>query len=149
MNTPKTGNAAYLFLILWKAWRAVELVDRRSIQGLGIGCFSDFILMEALLHKGPQNVSELGARIGLTSGSVTTAVQRLEKRGWVEREASPTDGRSSVISLSDSGCEVITVAFASHTEQLARVFAPLDRTERETLVRLLKKVGLTAEAIML
>jgi MarR family transcriptional regulator, 2-MHQ and catechol-resistance regulon repressor len=149
MSTSKTSEAAYLFLILWKAWRAVEGVDRQSIRGLGMGCFSDFALMEALLHKGPQVVSELGARIGLTSGSVTTAVQRLEKRGWVRREASATDGRSCVISLSAAGRKTITEAFAKHSGQLAKVFAALGKVERDEFVRLLKKVGRTAEAITL
>lgn len=149
MSTSKSSHAAYLFLILWKAWRAVELVDRRSIQGLGIGCFSDFVLMEALLHKGPQTVSALGTKAGLTSGSVTTAVQRLEKHGWVERESSPSDGRSSMIALSAAGKETIAEAFAVHCRQLDKVFAPLGKAERDELVRLLKKVGRTAEAITL
>ena len=54
---------------------------------------SDFAILEALLHKGPQAVSELGRRIDLTSGSMTTAIDRLETRvGWSgEPITPPTD----------------------------------------------------------
>ncbi|HSH08942.1 MAG TPA: MarR family transcriptional regulator [Oceanipulchritudo sp.] len=150
MTTTQTvKDAPYLFLILWKAWRAIEQVDRRSIQGLGIGCFSDFVVMEALLHKGALPVSELGKKAGLTSGSITTAVQRLEKQGWIGRESSPSDGRSIHIHLSEAGRDIISKAFAEHARQLDQVFAPLVKGEREEFVRLLKKVGRTAEAISL
>jgi len=147
MTTPK--DAPYLFLILWKAWRSIEQVDRRSIQSLGIGCFSDFVVLEALLHKGALPVSELGKKAGLTSGSITTAVQRLDKQGWIRREDSPSDGRSTHIHLSPAGRKVITTAFAEHARQLEQVFAPLQKAEREEFVRLLKKVGRTAEAMSL
>jgi MarR family 2-MHQ and catechol resistance regulon transcriptional repressor len=56
----------------------------RSIAAHDLG-FSDFTILEALLHKGPMLVNEIGRRIELTSGSITTAVDRLEARGLVER----------------------------------------------------------------
>ena len=40
-------------------------------------CFSDFATLEALLHKGPQSVTEIAHRIGLTAGSMTIALDRL------------------------------------------------------------------------
>lgn len=149
LMTQKKTDAAYLFLILWKAWRSVEKLDRQSINRLDIGCFSDFAVLESLLHKGPLSISELGNKAGLTSGSITTAVQRLEKRKWIERESSPFDGRSSLLHLTDIGREVISEAFIEHTRRLELIFNTLDREERSELARLLKKVGRTAEAAAL
>ena len=48
---------------------------------------SDFATLELLLHKGPQRVNEIGRRIHLTSGSITTAVDRMETRGLVKGSA--------------------------------------------------------------
>jgi len=59
-------------------------------------CGSDFAVLEALLHKGPLPVNEIGKKILLTSGSITVAIDRLEKRGLVERRAHGTDRRASV-----------------------------------------------------
>ena len=142
-------DAPHLFLVLWKAWRAVEEVDRRSISRLGLGCFSDFVVLEALLHKGAMPVKELGRKAGLTSGSITTAIQRLEKKGWIRREKNPEDSRYSLISLTPNGMELIREAFQAHAGRLEQAFSPLDRREREEFLRLLKKVGRTAEAMSL
>jgi len=42
--------------------------------------------LEALLHKGPLPVNEIGKKVLLTSGSITVAVDRLETKGLVERQ---------------------------------------------------------------
>jgi hypothetical protein len=52
-------NASYLRLVLWKAAKAVERVDRASIDGTGLH-LSDFQIMELLLHKGPQPINTIG-----------------------------------------------------------------------------------------
>jgi DNA-binding MarR family transcriptional regulator len=54
---------------------------------------SDFAVLEALLHKGPLPVNEIGKKVLLTSGSITVAVDRLETKGLVERRASGADRR--------------------------------------------------------
>src|SRR5947199_4956019 len=77
------GSGVHVFLVLWKAARAVESYAENSIIGLEM-CGSDFAVLEALLHKGPLPVNEIGKKILLTSGSITVAVDRLEKRGLVE-----------------------------------------------------------------
>jgi len=53
---------------------------------------SDFAVLEALLHKGPLPVNEIGKKVLLTSGSMTVAVDRLEQRRLVERRAHGTTG---------------------------------------------------------
>ena len=56
-------------------------------------CGSDFAVLEALLHKGPLPVNEIGKKILLTSGSITAAIDRLEDKEFVERRAHGTDRR--------------------------------------------------------
>src|SRR5258708_2111769 len=73
------GSGVHVFLVLWKAARAVQAYAEKSITDLEIGG-SDFGVLEALLHKGPLPVNEIGKKILLTSGSITVAVDRLEKR---------------------------------------------------------------------
>jgi len=77
------GSGVHVFLVLWKAARAVESYAEKSITDLEM-CGSDFAVLEALLHKGPLPVNEIGKKILLTSGSITVAVDRLEKRGLNE-----------------------------------------------------------------
>ena len=138
------GSGVHVFLVLWKAARAVEAYAGKSVSGLEM-CGSDFAVLEALLHKGPLPINEIGKKVLLTSGSITVAVDRLETKGLVERRAHGTDRRARVVHLTKEGTKVITRVYADHAadmEQLAS--ASLTREERKTLIGLLKKIGYKA-----
>src|SRR5258705_2195269 len=89
------GSGVHVFLVLWKAARAVQAYAEKSILELEM-CGSDFAVLEALLHKGPLPINEIGRKVLLTSGSITVAVDRLESKGFVERRAHGTDRRRKV-----------------------------------------------------
>ena len=108
-------------------------------------CLSDFAILEALLHKGPQSVKELGRRIDLTSGAMTTAIDRLETRGLVTRADHATDRRAWVIHLTPEGRASISKVFAGHEEAMERAMRGLSKAERATLTDLLKRLGTKAE----
>ena len=55
-----------------------------------------------LLEAGPATPGEVASRIGLTSGSVTALIDRLESAGYVERRRSLADRRSVEIALTES-----------------------------------------------
>ncbi|TMB08656.1 MAG: MarR family transcriptional regulator [Deltaproteobacteria bacterium] len=95
-------SGTHLWLVLMKAHRALERLATQSIESLEV-CLSDFGIMELLLHKGPQPVNEIGRRIALTSGAITTAVDRLEARGLVTREAHESDRRARIVRLTALG----------------------------------------------
>jgi len=138
------GSGVHVFLVLWKAARAVQAHAEKSITDLAM-CGSDFAVLEALLHKGPLPVNEIGRKILLTSGSITVAVDRLEQKGLVERRAHGSDRRARVVHLTREGRKLITRAYAQHAEDLERlVSASLTAKERATLIRLLKKIGYQA-----
>jgi MarR family transcriptional regulator, 2-MHQ and catechol-resistance regulon repressor len=140
-----TGESGvHVFLVLWKAARAVEAYAERSISGLEM-CGSDFAVLEALLHKGPLPVNEIGRRVLLTSGSITVAVDRLEAKRLVERRTHGTDRRARVVHLTKEGRLLIKRAFAQHAADMERLTAAsLRPADRATLIRLLKKIGYEA-----
>ena len=142
----KGGSGVHVFLVLWKAARAVETYAENSITELEM-CGSDFAVLEALLHKGPLPINEIGKKVLLTSGSITVAVDRLESKGLVERRASGTDRRARIVHLTKDGRQLITRVYADHASDMERLAAAsLNRAERETLIRLLKKIGYEAAA---
>ena len=73
-------SGIHLWLILWKTFESVRTHAVRQIRDVGLG-FSDFAVLEVLLHKGPTPVNTIGERVYLTSGSITAAVDRLEAKG--------------------------------------------------------------------
>ncbi len=146
MQSLTGGTGIHIFLVLWKAARAVEAYAENSISQLEM-CGSDFAVLEALLHKGPLPVNEIGKKVLLTSGSITVAVDRLEEKGLVERRAHGSDRRARIVHLTKEGRKLITRAYADHAADLERLAsASLTKKERDTLICLLKQIGYRAAA---
>ena len=138
------GTGVHVFLVLWKAARAVEAYAENSVSQLEM-CGSDFAVLEALLHKGPLPVNEIGKKILLTSGSITAAVDRLEDKKLVERRAHGTDRRAKIVNLTKDGKKLITRVYVDHAADMERLAsASLTRKERETLIKLCKQIGYEA-----
>ena len=139
-------SGAHIRLILWKAAKAVEKVDRQSIARTGLK-LTDFQILEVLLHKGPLPINTIAGKVLLTSGSMTPAVNRLEDRGFVKRIQDPSDGRCFHVHLTGRGRRVIRKAFTQHAQTLEQIVRSLSAVERRETVRLLKKIGMSAERL--
>src|SRR5213593_1335477 len=138
-------SGTHLWLVLMKAHRTLQRLATRSIESSETG-LSDFAVIEMLLHKGPQPVNEIGRRIELTSGAITTAVDRLESLGLVTREAHPTDRRARIVRLTAAGEEQAAKIFAGHKRTMDVAATALSKTERANLIELLKKLGTSVGA---
>ena len=137
---------AHIRLVFGKANKAIEAVDRKSISHTGLN-ITDFMILEALLHKGPLPINEIGKKILLTSGSMTAAVDRLSERKLIERVQDPLDRRRFFLNLTKTGLKLIRSAYRIHRENLVKMFECLNDEERTEFVRLLRKVGYHAEQV--
>ena len=149
-DTDRAGtniSGIHLWLVLMKAYRALAQVDARSIAAFGLG-LSDFAVLEILLHKGPLPVNTIGRQVMLTSGSITTAVDRLEQKRLVRREACPDDRRVTYVTLTAEGRTLIRRVFKLHAKRWEKVFNPLSAKERSALGTLLKKLGKHGESLL-
>ena len=136
-------SGTHLWLVMMKAHRTLERLADRSIESFDV-CLSDFAVMEMLLHKGPQPVNEIGRRVELTSGAITAAVDRLESRGLVTREAHESDRRARIVRLTARGKEQAGKVFAGHKTAMDLAASGLSKAERAALIRLLRKLGTSA-----
>jgi DNA-binding MarR family transcriptional regulator len=84
-------------------------------SGLGL---TDFAVLEALLHKGPLTITEIHRKVLLALGSITAAVDRLEKKGLIIRTAAQDDRRSKLLKLTPEGKRVVEEAFSRHAAEL-------------------------------
>ena len=133
-------EATHVYLVLWKAYRAMfaKFDESRKIVGLGD---SDFRVLEALLHKGPLPVNVIGEKVELTTGSITTAVDRMEAKWLVVRKNHPEDRRVRIVELTPKGRRLIEKAYAQHEIIMERAMKHLSREDRAVLVGLLKRLG--------
>ena len=65
--------------------------------------------MDYLSRFGPVSAGRLGEAVGLTSGALTIAVDRLEAAGYVRRRADQSDRRRVVVHLDKHANRVVTL----------------------------------------
>ena len=138
-------SGPHLFLLLWRASHSVVRFDRESIREAGFKSLTDFAVLEFLLHKGPRPVNVIGEKVLLTSGSITTAVQRLEKQNLVVRRRDESDGRVVRVGLTPRGRALIERSFQDHAARLEELFEEFSEEERNQFASLVRRVGESAE----
>jgi MarR family 2-MHQ and catechol resistance regulon transcriptional repressor len=136
--------APRLWLVLARAYGSMVnyIEDSITAQGLGI---SDFMVLEVLLHKGPLTISAIGEKVLLASASMTSAIDRLEKRELVRRRSCSSDRRIRIVELTDCGKAFIEEIYARHEKDLEAVIGGLNDEERRLMYEGLKKVGHAAK----
>jgi MarR family 2-MHQ and catechol resistance regulon transcriptional repressor len=137
-------TAPQLWLVIAKSYRVLRLRAEESIVGAGL-CLTDFAALEALLHKGPLTITEIQQKVLLASGSMTAAIDRLEKLGLVARLLSTDDRRARIVKLTGEGKRVAKSCFGKHARDLEALMSVLSEEEKEQLYASLKKLGLSAE----
>ena len=134
------SDGTHVFLVLWKAYRVLLAGADASIKRINL-CDSDFRVLEALLHKGPLPVNIVGQMVDLTTGSITTAIDRLESKWLVNRKHHPTDRRIRIVELTTKGRQLIEKGYVQHSIDMEKAVSNLSRAERGLLVDLLKRLG--------
>src|SRR3954447_6839210 len=110
-------SGIHLWLVLAKTSHAIEMHARKSISETALG-LSDFMALEALLHKGPLLLNQVAERVLLTAGSVTTAIDRLEYMNLVERGTVSGDRRARPVRLTTTGRRLIQRLFSQHAKAM-------------------------------
>lgn len=76
----------------------------------------------------------------LTSGAMTSRLDRLEKAGLIQRQPSPTDRRSVQVQLTEVGLELINRILPLHIENEKQALSALSAQEQDLLNSLLGKL---------
>jgi len=118
---------------------AAHAEESLNLSQTGLGD-SDFRVLEVLLHQGPLPVNTIGPKVWLTPGSISVAVDRLEKKGLVKRK-NTDDRRVRLVELTAKGRAIITKISREHAAAMEEAAVVLSKEERLMLLRLLKKLG--------
>jgi MarR family transcriptional regulator, 2-MHQ and catechol-resistance regulon repressor len=137
-------SGVHVWLVLMKAYHALaaQAEESLNLSETGLGD-SDFRVLEALLNKGPLPVNTIGPKVWLTPGSISVAVDRLERRKLVKRRTTD-DRRVRRVELTAKGRELVGKTFEKHAATMEKATS-LSKEERLKLLELLKKLGKGAE----
>src|ERR1700720_3807473 len=133
-------SGVHVWLVLTKAFHALKSHAEESLNlsetSLGD---SDFRVLEVLLSKGPLPVNTIGPKVWLTPGSISVAIDRLEKKKLVKRQT--TDARRvRLVELTAKGRKLVAKTFEIHAAAMEEA-TRLSKEERSKLLELLRKLG--------
>lgn len=136
---------------IWLAFASVLFrmpvaLDNQLQRDAGISHFEYTVM--AALSEAPERtlrMSHLAAMAESGLPRLSQVVGRLEKRGWVTRAADPTDGRSTLATLTGPGWDKVVQTAPGHVEEVRRlVFEPLTKAQtrqlREMSTRLMNAI---------
>jgi DNA-binding MarR family transcriptional regulator len=144
-----TADAERILEAARRLYAATERFDAAAARQLG----TDRTALRAMnaMERGDVTPSALGAALGLTSGSVTALVDRLERAGHVVRLADPHDRRRRAVALSPSARAAADPLYARLGVEIGAAFATLDaparEAAREALETLARAFDRAAEAV--
>lgn len=130
-------RAAWLALI-GLTIRLPRELDRQLRRDAGISHFDYQVL--ALLSEAPERTLRMSALADRVEGSLprlSQVVSRLERDGWIRRHPDPSDGRSTLATLTGSGWELLVGIAPGHVATVRRlVFDPLSTRQVDQLGRI-------------
>lgn len=137
-------TAALEVLNALRDYRSAEAaMRRRTRSSMGMG-ETDLLALRYLLEServgrdvGPK---ELAARLGITSASMTSLVDRLVQSGYVTREPHPTDRRALVLRPTAGSDEDVRRTLDGMHRRMLDVAASLSRGESLVVVDFLRRV---------
>lgn len=142
MSSEETKQSLKLFIVLSRAYRAINENVNKKIQSYGLNP-TEFAVLELLYHKGDQPLQQIGEKILLASGSITYVVDKLEQKNYLMRVACPNDRRVTFAQITEKGRKFIEDIFPEHEKRIHELMAELSTEEKETAIELLKRLGLS------
>lgn len=98
-------------------------------------------ILEAVRNVEEPTMSNIASRLRITTGTLTTAMNRLVAKKYVERYQEETDRRKVLIKLTDLAHEVLTEHDQFHNEMIEDIFKDLEIDKDEVLLKSLENIA--------
>jgi DNA-binding MarR family transcriptional regulator len=91
-----------LAFALYGAANRMIRMHKHLLEPLGL-TFPQYLVMVELLDAAPRSVGDLGARVGMDTGTITPLLKRLEQAGFVTRQRDAADERRVIVDMTPAG----------------------------------------------
>jgi DNA-binding MarR family transcriptional regulator len=129
----------WIFRSLRRIMRAVDVHSRRLAAEFMI-TGPQLLCLQTLHDDGPLTTSALAKLIHLSSSTAVGILDRLEQKGWVQRERSDRDRRIVLVHITASGEEFLAAAPSLLQERLAAGLQALPETDQLAIAQSLERI---------
>ncbi|RVG72772.1 MarR family winged helix-turn-helix transcriptional regulator [Sinorhizobium meliloti] len=131
-----------LSFALYGATGRMIRLHKPFLEPLGL-TFPQYLVMVELLDRSPRSVGELGARVGMDTGTITPLVKRLEQSGLVTRQRDTHDERRVLVNLTPEGAALREGVWAVPKQIITA--CKITDAQAEELRAILDSMGQSAE----
>jgi len=100
---------------------------------------TDHKCLDFLNRSGPVTAGQLAQLTGLTTGSITSVIDRLETSGYVIRDKDPKDRRRVMIKVVPEEMEKISPMFQSIFESTLKILSQYNEKETKRILDFIKQ----------
>lgn len=129
-----------VLVALRRVIRATDLHSKHLAKTTGLTA-PQMLLLQTVRNKGAVTIGELANEMSLSQATVTTILDRLEKRELVYRERSTEDKRKVYAHLTERAHETLIDAPIPLQDQFARQFADLQEWEQTMIISSLQRIS--------
>ncbi|MCG8436896.1 MAG: MarR family transcriptional regulator [Pseudomonadales bacterium] len=120
--------------------RATDLYSRKLSKVSGLTS-PQLLIMQAIAGKGEMTMGDLASEVSLSQATVTTILDRLEKRDLIERKRGETDKRRVYACLTQGGLDIIDQAPTPLQDEFIARFDRLEDWEQSLILSSLQRVA--------
>jgi DNA-binding MarR family transcriptional regulator len=139
------GRIDEVLVALRRVIRATDLHSSHLAKTTGLTA-PQILLLQTIRNRGEVTIGELATDISLSQATVTTILDRLEKRGLVYRQRSSTDKRKVHAHLTADAHGVLKNAPIPLQEQFTRQFNQLEEWEQTMIISSLQRIAKMMDA---
>ncbi|MEV0319879.1 MarR family winged helix-turn-helix transcriptional regulator [Streptomyces sp. NPDC050658] len=107
--------------------------------------FTTLSVLDTLTTRGPTRLTKLATTEQISQPGLTQLVTRLEQDGLVERRPDPTDGRATLVHITEAGREVGRSRLEDRTRRLLPLVGQLTAEEQQAITKALPALSRLAE----
>ncbi len=134
-----------VLIALRRVTRAVDLHSKHLMKTSGLTA-PQMLILQTLRDHGDAIISDVAKQVSLSQATVTSIIDRLEKRQLVVRERSNQDKRKVFACLTEQGAEIIRNAPTPLQEYFKRQFRDLQDWEQMQIISSLQRVAQMMDA---
>lgn len=138
-------NYDQVLISLRQIIRAIDLHSKK-IERLSGLTGPQLLVMQVIARQGPLTPGAVAKEVSLSQATVTTILDRLERKGYLQRERSSQDKRMVLVSLTANGQEVLSRAPALLQESFTQRFGELTDWEQNLILSSLQRVAMMMNA---
>ncbi len=129
-----------VLIALRKILRAIAIQSRQLAQQCGTTTPQLFVI-RAIHRHGPLSIGALSREVSLSQATMTAIVDRLERKGIVQRVRSSVDRRKVNVSLTEQGEATVRDAPSPMQESFERAFSKLEEWEQTLVISQVQRIA--------